>query len=456
MIYLGVYLYPQADDFAFSGNTHNTWIATHSFFEVIKVAASTSLHYWNTWAGTFSSVFLFSLQPEAFFNRGYAIVPFLFIAILSGSIWIFVNTIMRKVLKFDMCSAKTIASFVLIYVVWYLPDPCEGIYWYNGASHYITSFSMMLITVSLILIANHSKHNVRYAFLASITSIMVGGGNFISALLLAVLFVLFFIYYVYTKQKKMIVWLVPAVIFYVSFFINVIAPGNANRQSFMGLEPANPIEAIISSFGYSMEYCFSEWSSFFLVMMTVMLVPFIWKGLGNCEFRFKYPLLVVGVSFCLISSMFAPAAYAAQSDGPGRVQNIIFSFYIICLVLNEVYILGWLKDNVQVMAIKYKVRYFMIICVLLLAFFGLIEYRHDDKYCNILTALSILKNGQAVEYAALVEENLEILNSDESVVKIHKIVDGPSFFYSREIDDWKSGTKVYFNKELIEYYETDN
>lgn len=453
MLFLGVYAYPQADDFAFSGNTHNAWINNHSIIEVIKQAVLTSIFYWEKWAGTFSSVFFFALQPEAFCNRGYVIVPFLFIGMLSASIWLMVNTIMTRILKFNSNTSRTVTSFVLIYVIWNMPNACQAFYWYNSAAHYILSFSMMLVTTSIIIIGSQSRHSILLMFLASITSIMVGGGNFISALLMAILYFFFGTYFIYIKHKKMVSWIIPAILLYVSFILNVVAPGNTERQNVMSVEPDNPINAIINSFGYALHYCFSEWMNVFVVLLILIMIPFIWKGLEKCEFSFKYPAVVVLMSFCLISAMFAPAAYAEKSAGPGRVQNIIFVFYIICLVLDEVYILGWLKIKNPSMNIKWSLRMYLGVCTALVMFFGLISYRHNDKYCNVLTALSIIKNGQAKEYAAIVSDNMEILNSDETVVTIHKIVDGPYFFYSREIDDWKSGTKAYFNKELIIYEE---
>lgn len=453
MIYLGRYTYPQADDFSFSAYTHSTWVTTNSFFAVIKQAFLTAILYWGSWAGTFSSVFFFSLQPEAFFTRGYMIVPMLFILILSSSVWLFVNSILIRVIKLDGNTSRTIASFIIIYVIWNIPSACQAFYWYNSAAHYILSFAMMLVTTSLIIIGNQTKYNWLMIILASFTGIMVGGGNFISALLMAILYAFFIIFYICTKQKKMILWIIPAILMYAAFALNIMAPGNAERQGVMNVEPDNPVSAIINSFGYALHYCFSEWMSIFIVLLMLIIVPFIWRGLDKCEFSFKYPGLVLFISFCLVASMFTPAAYAERSAGPGRVQNIIFTFFIICLTLNEVYVLGWLKKRHLSIDINVKMSLYMGICISLLLFCGLIFYRYDDKYCNMLTALSIIKNGKAVEYAEIVEKNMEILNGDEPIVTIHRVIGGPNFFYSNEIDDWKSGTKSYFDKELILYEE---
>lgn len=453
MIFLGIYTYPQADDFVFSGCIHNIWKDTHSLINVIKQATITSVYYWKTWAGTFSSVFFFTLQPEAFLDRGYIIVPLLFIGMLSASIWLFVNTVTIRVMRLNKNIAKTVASFVMIYVIWNMPYACQAFYWYNSASHYILSFSMMLITISLVIIANTSKRKAWCIILASVTGIMVGGGNFISALLMAIIYVGVVTFYVYRKKKNMIVWLIPIIIFYVSFVLNVMAPGNAERQFFLSLEPANPISSIMNSFGYSLHFCFSEWINIFLILFIIMLVPIVWKDIEKSIFEFKYPVLVIILSFCLVSAMFAPAAYAENSASPGRAQNIIFSFYIICLFIDEVYLLGWIKKKNLKIDVQLDLRYFYGTCIVLALFFAFTSYKYDEQYNNVLTSLSIIKNGTGKEYATIVGENMYILNSDAPVVTIHKVVEGPVFFYSKEIDDWKSGTKIYFNKELIEYDE---
>lgn len=340
-----------------------------------------------------------------------------------------------------------------IYIIWNIPYACQAFYWYNSAAHYILSFSMMLITISLVVIGNTSKRSRMCVILASITGIMVGGGNFISGLLLSIIYVGLIVYFVYSKQKKMFLWIIPTISLYVSFILNIMAPGNTKRQIVLGLEPDNPIKAIISSFGYSLHYCFSEWMNIFLILFIIMLVPVIWKGLDKSEFTFKYPMAVLLLSFCLVSSMFTPAAYAEKSASPGRAQNIIFSFYILCLFLDEVYLLGWIKLQKVKIDIKVSLWSYYGICIALAVFLGVASYKYDEHYCNVFTSLSIIKNGVGKEYAEIVGENMDILNSDIPVVKIHKVVDGPVFFYSEEIDDWKSGTKMYFDKELIEYDE---
>lgn len=454
MIYLGLYLYPQADDFAFSGGTHNVWIEKHSLVEVIKNAVDTSVYYWETWAGTFSSVFLFSLQPEAFIDRGYVIVPFLFISLLSGSAFLFINTIMKWILKQNTVISKMVAGFTLIYIVWNVPDACQAFYWYNGASHYTVSFSLMLITSSLLIRGYNSDRKYIFVILSVITSIMVGGGNFVSALTMAIIYFFYTAYLFFTKQRKKYIWLVPTVVFYMSFILNIIAPGNAERQAFMGIQPDNPIQAVIHSFVYAINFCFSEWMNVFLILLLLIMIPFVWNRVDTKVFDFRYPGIVIFISFCIIAAMFTPTAYAEHGFGPGRVRNIIFCFYIILFVLNEVYLLGYVKQHICETDKKVSVSMYAILCVGIWLFLSVISYKYDDDFNNnTFTALSIIKNGQAKEYAELVGDNMNILNSDDSIVTIHKVVEGPVFFYSKEIDDWKSGTKAYFGKELIQYEE---
>lgn len=453
MIYLGLYTYPQADDFCQSAGTHNIWTTTHSLVEVFRYSINNGIDGWKTWGGGFSSGFFCALQPDVFVNRGYSIVPFLSIFLLSWATWIFVNAIMLNIFKSNASLSRTVSCFIMMYIIWNIPSACQAFYWYQGSAHYILPFSMLLITFALAITGLKSKYNYLFCIFSSITGVMVGGANLVSALLMALLYLLFGIYCIVMSQKKMIIWVVPSFVFYFCFFMNIVAPGNKARQSMMELGPDNPIRTIVNSFGYAIHYCFSEWMNIFVIMLLVILIPIIWRGLEGCEFSFKYPALVLFMTFCLVSAMYAPTAYATRSAGPSRVRNIIFSFYIISLVLDEVYVIGWIRKKGFTTNIKYSMGYYIGLCVIFIMFFGFVFYRYNDKYCNVLTAMSIIKNGKAIEYAKLIDYNMKQLNSDDMTVTIHKVVDGPYFFYSPEISDWKEGTKAYFNKDLILYDE---
>lgn len=456
ILYLGRYDYPQADDFCFSGKTHNAWVNTHSIIQVIKSACETVVDYRYECTGTFSSVFFFSLQPAIFGISFYKIVPCFFIGIISLSVLAFLNAVMKKVLGMESVASLSISGVALTYIIWFLPSASQGYFWYNGAAHYVISFVAMILGLTLIIKAFELKktiHKVVTTIVLSLLGIIVGGGNFVSALLMAVIYFLLLIFCFVRRKKEVIYGFIPMIIFYVSFVVNVSAPGNTLRQGMVGQEAQNPIVAIRHAFGCGLYFCFSEWINEFTLLMLLLLIPVIWSGLKTSSFQFKYPAIVAGFSYCLVSAAFAPTSYVALSYGPGRLRNIIFIFYMLCLIINEVYIIGWLKNNG--VCIKTNIKKATYVCCILLAmiFCAYISYSYDNKLNNVTTALKLIKTGRAEEYGNRVQQNIDILSGDEDEVYIYRLNDGPEFYRSSDIDDWKAGTKAYFGKSVIEYID---
>lgn len=456
ILYLGRYDYPQADDFCFSGKTHNAWINTHSLIEVIKSACETVVDYRYSCTGTFSSVFFFSLQPAIFGMGFYKIVPFFFIGLISLTVFVFLDAVLKRIFTMDSAMTLTISSVALTYIVWFLPNPEQGFFWYNGAAHYVISFVAMMIGITIMIRAYDLKkviHKIIVGIVLSILGVIVGGGNFVSALLMAVIYFFILVFCCFKKRRDLLYGIIPMVIFYASFIINVSAPGNAMRQDLVGEAAQNPIVAIRHAFGCGLQFCFSEWVNEFTLLMLLLLIPIIWKGLQNSSFQFKYPAVVVGFSYCLVSAAFAPTSYVALSHGPGRLRNIIFIFYYLCLVINEVYIIGWLKNNGLSIGVKFRTTTYIFGILITMMFCVYVSYRYDNKLNNVTTALKLIKTGRAEAYAARVQQNIDILSGDEDEVFIYKVNEGPEFYRSSDIDDWKAGTKAYFGKSVIEYID---
>ena len=81
-----VYAFPQADDWSYSYHTRLAWVDTHSFLEVLKGAVTAVAEAYVNWQGTFSSIFLMSLQPGIWGERFYAAVPFIMTGLWTLSV----------------------------------------------------------------------------------------------------------------------------------------------------------------------------------------------------------------------------------------------------------------------------------------------------------------------------------------------------------------------------------
>lgn len=74
---LAFYAHPAGDDYAYGVAAHLAWTDTHSLSAVLAAAVSNVKGYYTSWQGTYSSIFLMSLQPAIFSQRLYFLTTFL-------------------------------------------------------------------------------------------------------------------------------------------------------------------------------------------------------------------------------------------------------------------------------------------------------------------------------------------------------------------------------------------
>ena len=84
LLVIGMYNHPAGDDFAYGLNAHLAWESSHSLWAAIKAAAATVKSYYTSWQGTYSSIFLMSLQPAVISERLYALTTPLMLGMLPA------------------------------------------------------------------------------------------------------------------------------------------------------------------------------------------------------------------------------------------------------------------------------------------------------------------------------------------------------------------------------------
>lgn len=244
-----VYAFPQADDWSYSWRTRLAWMDTHSLTEVLKGAFGAVAEAYVDWQGTFSSIFLMSLQPGIWGERFYAVVPFL----MTGLLTFATLFVLMYVLKGTELSCRIIFSMSVLWLT--VQEICckpAAFYWYNGAVHYIVPYCFLLILAVLIMRnLRRERAGVLSLFLSLLLAFMIGGGNLVTALLSVICLCGGFLYVLFIKGLRNRLWCValPLVFDAVAFGINILAPGNWLRQDLSG-EPSNPVVSIFRSFYY--------------------------------------------------------------------------------------------------------------------------------------------------------------------------------------------------------------
>ena len=88
---LAFFAHPAGDDYAYGVAAHLAWTDTHSLSAVLAAAVSNVKGYYTSWQGTYSSIFLMSLQPAIFSQRLYFLTTFLMLFMVIGSIFFSVS-----------------------------------------------------------------------------------------------------------------------------------------------------------------------------------------------------------------------------------------------------------------------------------------------------------------------------------------------------------------------------
>lgn len=356
LLYIAKYNHIAGDCYWFAYWPHCAWADSHNIFSVLDSALYVVQDFYKSWQGTYSSIFFFALSPIVFGEQYAAVVPYMMIGMTCISTFFLFYVLLRKGLRFDFYTYFSVSCIASLVQFTFMHTPASGLYWYNGAVHYVfmQGFAIISIGLSVLLLmaingGNHKK-TVGYTIVTTVMGFIASGANFSTALLNGECFVLFLIMSLVLwkrcKNKKYLLYLIPFVISEVGFVMNVLAPGNAVRQSYF--EKGTVWETILRCFEYSASQAV-EWLDIFVWILLIILIPVILKAVSKCTFKFYYPLIFVVGMYCLYASLFAPGFYAFGGSEPlARNQNICKMFLLMGIILCEIYVLGWLEKKFKV------------------------------------------------------------------------------------------------------------
>ena len=344
LLVLAGYDIPMADDFSNSCRTHAVVQNGGGLLALIAAAAAHTAEIYECWQGTFSAVFMMALQPSIWGFRFYSLTAWTMIIPLIGSIFLICFRTFSGIFGLDKYHSGIVAGVIVIACTQLLPSPNQGFYWYTGAVYYTLTFAVVLWFFGS-LIAYLLEGKSWRVILLSALSIVIGGNNFVTALLSWILLSCILFGLMIRKQKKRAgILLIPYLLLILAFAVSMTAPGNSARQAVFTNHPG-PIKAILLSFHYAADHIY-KWTDLGFFACLIFLLPFLWRA-ASCSRKqgFRFPAAVSVFSFCLLSSMFTPHVYAIGFDGPGRLQNIYYYAYVLLFVFNLFWWCGWLRTR---------------------------------------------------------------------------------------------------------------
>ncbi len=343
ILWLGRYNVMCIDDYNYGVKVHDAWLATGSVGQAVRAAWQKNMENYQNWQGTYISCFLMALCPMNFRYDAAWTVPFLMIGMFATSTFVLGRHILYKWLGADKAGSAFVMFMLLFMFYQVLEAPFEGIYWYNGATHYVLMESVWFFTLTAILAglwAQKKSQGILLCIIATVLSVIVGGGNLVTALQAEILMALLVLYAAVANRRKIAVALLPFLTGSIGFLVNTLAPGNALRGSVDADEGYSAVVSILLSF-YNGVVFIIRWTSPFVILVWLLLMPVLWKLMKRSARAFRHPVLVTAGAFCLLSAMFTPTLYALGTVGLSRVDDIIQMVYYLCLIMVTAYWFGY-------------------------------------------------------------------------------------------------------------------
>ena len=458
VLILGRYGWPSADDFSYALLPHEAMLEGKC---LLSGSWHTMWSYYDGWQGTFTAIAMMSLTPLTFSEYLYWITPVVMLASLCIGTFKLADTLVRRALGGTWRQTVFLAVPILLLSIQFVVSPKDTFYWWNGAVYYTFTYGIMLLLVERMVALKlaQTRRQILWAVIpGTLAALLVGGSNYVSALLATLLCGLFLLYFLWRERKKALPALLPTAVLVAAFLISVVAPGNQVRQG-MAAPPIGAVDAVL----HSIEQAWAdllEWFSWPILLSFFLMIPLLWGLTGKTGFRFPLPPLFTLFSFLLFAAQNAPHFYALGEAGPERLRSIVFYSFFWLVIANLWYWLGWARRAVlpRLPAAEKipRMLWAAVPVLLLLLAFTTVHYRYYDQ-STAGRALSALADGSAESYWQQQSDRLSVLQ-DPSVTdvrlepldvswKLHELI------YN---GDMHEDPEVWVNQALANFYHKDS
>ena len=417
LLAISKYNYASADDWSYGVHTYQV-IQNHggliAFIQAIIETVQESF-----WEARFANIALATLQPGIFGEHCYSIVAYLMIgSIIFSEMYLLAQCIGKE----NRGLILPISLPMIMIQLLYCPFPEESFYWYTGAVNYTGIYSLSLILVGLVLkLATRElkkADRILSLVIACILAILVGGDNLATSLSTFCLLVLLeIVFLAKNKDGFRRTWFVVLVNI-ASLCIVCFSTRTQTRLewNFEGDTLYSPLMAIWESFVRTFLNIIS-WTNLKMLLLLLLVIPFAWKAVRKMHYTFRLPGLFTALSFGVYASQATATLYVNGTMGGGRQSAILWYFYVLWIVANEIYWCGWIakrilkpekSEKVDNLAQKYLLRYCGVVGVLLAAavLFGNVQETSSYR------AYRMWKNGWAQAYGEGWEERFKVLKDD--------------------------------------------
>ncbi len=464
ILYYSFFSYPLLDDFNNSITT-KTVIESQEFgiITLINSAITRVQDVYNSWQGTYTSVYIMTFQPGIFGEQCYFLTTWILIIITLLS-FIYSGKKILNCLNVENKKACFISLCIWFFYIQTMPDIKEGLFWFNGAMHYIPFLCLQLIVIAVLINGYKFGFSRIQIISSSLLGFLLSGGNQITAFsnILIIILISLFAVFIDKKTAKIKPLLIPLFVSLVGFVIMLLAPGNAIRREAtkaMGAVYPNVVETIIASAIAYFDFAINNWFGAAQLLFFIFITPLAVNTTKRLSgFKFSTFVLLFLAQYAVVCGMLCTIYLGVGHFGAGRVTNIIYPVFLISLIVVYGYLIGLLQEkeiikvDFSVIPLFYKNLVSGVCSLVILVGIFLLGSNYY-QYSTSGMVLAEMRGNTHKIYAQQMEQRLELLNDDS----IKDVVFEPhikSFVFGEESlsenkDDWP-------NTAVAEYYGKDS
>lgn len=465
LLWLGKYNVMCIDDYDYGRQVHDTWQETGSLAASAQTAWRQNMEFYQNWQGTYVSCFLMGMCPMNFDYEAAWVVPILMIGMFAVSTFVLGRHILVRWLGCGKRGASLAVLLLLFLFYQIIEAPFEGIYWYNGATHYILMQSVWFFLLTLVSEMSWTENKMRaavFCVLASVLSVIVGGGNLVTGLQAEILMAFLCLYILYQKRDRILYVMIPFLTGSIGFLFNILAPGNHIRGSLDMDEGYSALQSILLSF-YNTAVFAIRWTPAFAILMWLALLPLLWRLVKESKREFSHPVLLTASAYCVLSAMFTPTLYAVGMTGLSRVDNIIQMTYYMTVLIVTAYWLGHISHREQeegagsaadafgVFLERAGSRMSAVCLVTLLAVWVLTADK--NTYTSISALRSLVKGEGKTFYTQAMERHELYIDEAVKDVVVSPYTERPYLF---SFEDLQEDPGNWLNLAVTRYYHKDS
>lgn len=460
LLLLGRYNVMCIDDYDYGRRIHDVWVATGSFSQAVSAAIMQMKELYMHQQGTYVSCILMGLCPMNFRYETAFLVPIEMIVMFALSTFVLGRQILERWLGSDKHRASLVMFLLLFMFYQVMEAPFEGIYWYNGATHYILMESVLFLILTFVsesVMGNRKKLATVLCLLASVGGVFVGGGNLVTGLQTEILLVLLLCYTFVTHRERILYVLFPFLTFTAGFLCNILAPGNTVKTNTLeaGADAAlgySAIPAVCLSFYFAAAFII-EWTNLFVVLVWLALLPVFWRIAKQSDKSFAHPVLVTIGAFCIIAAMFTPTLFALGSVGLARVDNIIQMVYYLCLFFVTIYWFGWSSRQNSLGTFLESTGNLMTVIFMLLVLAVWILTVDKNTYTGVSALRSLVKGDAEIYYTEAMERHELYVDETMTDVVVKPFSAKPALF---DFEDLSEDEGNWLNLAVAAYYHKNS